>query len=52
MARPIKETPTLKGQEAMDFEQRINHPRPITREAVNAARESYNNVMSIAKFVF
>ena len=52
MARPIKETPTLRGEEAVAFEQRISHPNEVTREDVNAARDSYNRVMSIAKFVF
>lgn len=52
MARPIKETPTLKGKEAVVFEQKISNPRPVTREAVEAAREAYNNVISIAKFNF
>ena len=52
MARPIKETPTLRGKEALAFEQKVNHPHVVTSEEVMAARDSYNRVMSIAKFVF
>lgn len=52
MARPIKETPTLTGNDAKVFEEKINNPRTVTQAEVKAARESYDRVMSIAKFVF
>jgi hypothetical protein len=52
MARPIKETPTLRGQEARDFEQKIIHPKSVSPNDVRDARDSYNRVMSIAKFTF
>ena len=52
MARPIKETPTLRGQEARNFEQKIAHPKSVSANDVKVARESYNRVMSIAKFTF
>ena len=52
MARPIKETPTLRGAEAQAFEYRMSHPKPVTQEAVDNARDTYNRVMSIAKFTF
>lgn len=52
MARPIKETPTLKGREARVFESKITHPRIITQAEVKAARASYDRISSIAKFSF
>lgn len=52
MARPIKETPTLTGKDARAFDRKINNPRPVTQAEIKAARESYNRVKSIAKFVF
>jgi hypothetical protein len=52
MARPIKETPTLKGREACAFEKKINHPRNISQAEIKAARASYDRVISIAKFSF
>ena len=52
MARPIKETPTLRGAEAQKFEQRVLHPKPVTQKAVDEARDAYNRIMSIAKFAF
>ena len=52
MARPIKETPTLKGKEARAFESKINHPRSITQAEIRAARASYDRVSSIAKVSF
>lgn len=52
MARPIKETPTLRGKDARTFEKKINNPRTITREEIKAARESFDRVMSIAKLAF
>jgi len=50
MARPIKETPTLKGEDARVFEENINHPRVVSQAEVKAARESYDRMMSIVKF--
>lgn len=52
MARPIKETPTLRGAEAQAFEYRIAHPKRVSQEAVDAAKDAYYRVMSIAKFAF
>lgn len=52
MARPIKETPTLKGRDARAFEKKINHPRNVTQAEIRAARESYDRISSIAKFSF
>ena len=52
MARPIKETPTLRGEEALAFEHRLNHPQAVSSEDVREAHDAYNRVMSIAKFTF
>ncbi|PWJ54981.1 hypothetical protein SAMN05720766_101107 [Fibrobacter sp. UWH9] len=52
MARPIKETPTLYGEDARVFEQKIANPKPVTKEDVLAARNAYDKFMSIAKFPF
>ena len=52
MARPIKETPTLRGEDARIFEKKIANPKPVSREDVLAAQNAYNRVMSIAKFSF
>ena len=32
MARPIKETPILYGEDARRFEERMKHPRKETKE--------------------
>ena len=32
MARPIKETPILYGEDARHFEERMKHPRKETKE--------------------
>ena len=52
MARPIKETPTLYGEDAIRFEQAVNNPRPVAAEDVRRAQESYNWFKSIATFNF
>lgn len=52
MARPIKETPVLRGKDARIFEEKINNPRTVSQAEVNAARESYERIMSIAQFKF
>ncbi|MDE7456853.1 MAG: hypothetical protein K2M96_09150 [Prevotella sp.] len=51
MARPIKDTPILKGKDAKVFEEKINHPRTVSQAEIQAARDSYDRVVSIAKFV-
>ena len=52
MARPIKETPTLRGAEAIEFERKLNHPQMVSGDEVKEAHDAYNRVMSIAKFTF
>lgn len=52
MARPIKETPTLKGKDARIFEKNLNNPRTVSQAEVRSAREAYIRIMSNAKFSF
>lgn len=50
MARPIKETPTLYGQDAIRFEQAVNNPRPVSAEEVRRAMDTYRAVKAKASF--
>ena len=52
MARPIKETPTLYGEDARRFANAVEHPRPVSKEDIRRAEESYQQILSIAKFAF
>jgi len=52
MARPIKDTPTLRGKDARIFEKKIANPKPVSREDVLAVKNAYNSVLSIVKFPF
>lgn len=52
MAKLIKETPVLVGDEALRFAAKIDNPRTVSAEEVKAARQSYESVMAIAKFQF
>lgn len=52
MARPIKETPTLYGEDARRFAYAVEHPRKVTAEEMRRLEEGYQQMMSIADFVF
>ena len=52
MAKPIKETPVLRGKEAQRLAEKIDNPRTVDASEVVAAREAYDAVMAIAKFNF
>jgi hypothetical protein len=52
MARPIKETPTLYGEDARRFAYAVEHPRKATQEEMQAIEDSYNWFKSIATFDF
>ncbi len=41
MARPIKETPIITGEDAKRFEERLKHPRPADPERIERGRELY-----------
>ncbi|MBQ9362010.1 MAG: hypothetical protein IJT97_01175 [Bacteroidaceae bacterium] len=44
MARPIKDTPTLFGEDARRFARAIEHPRTISSEDVRRAEDAYNQM--------
>lgn len=50
MARPIKETPTLYGEDARRFAYAVEHPRKATAEEIRRMKESYEMMKSIAMF--
>jgi hypothetical protein len=52
MARPIKETPVLKGKDAERFRYNMEHPTPVSAEEVDKARQTYERFKSIATFTF
>jgi len=41
MARPIKETPTLYGEDARRFAYAVEHPKPVSTEKVSRAMALY-----------
>jgi hypothetical protein len=47
MARPIKETPILTGEDARRFRNRMKNPPKETPEAMNRIREAYRVGMAI-----
>jgi hypothetical protein len=50
MARPIKETPVLKGKDAIRFAEKIANPAPISQSEKDAAREAYEAFKAISTF--
>ena len=46
MARPIKETPMLFGEEAKKFEMRMLNPEPVTAERKTRIRKDYDFMRS------
>lgn len=44
MARPIKETPTLYGEDARRFAYAVEHPKPVSAEKVRRAMAIYEAV--------
>jgi len=52
MARPIKETPTLYGEDARRFAYAVEHPRKVSAEEMRRMKESYELISSIAHFDF
>ena len=41
MARPIKETPILYGEEARQFEMRMMNPKPVSKERRESIKRDY-----------
>lgn len=50
MARPIKETPTLYGEDARRFEQMIANPKPASREEKERIMRTYESMKLVASF--
>ncbi len=51
MARPIKETPVLKGKDALRFAERTANPAPVSQAEKDAARRAYEAFKSISTFL-
>lgn len=49
MARPIKETPILFGEDARRFEARMKNPPKETPEKLEEIKRDYKYIMSIFK---
>lgn len=49
MARPIKETPILYGEDARRFEERMKQPRKETREQRETRLRIYEKIMKNSK---
>lgn len=49
MARPIKETPILFGEDARRFEERMKNPPKETKEERERRLANYHLIMSIFK---
>ena len=47
MARPIKETPILYGEDALRFEERMKNPPKETMEKYEERMRHYHAVMSV-----
>ena len=50
MARPIKETPVLKGKDAKRFAEKMANVKPITQEERVKAEKVYEKFKLIANF--
>lgn len=50
MARPIKETPVLRGKDAIRFAERIANPVPVSKAEREAARKAYEAFKAISTF--
>ena len=50
MARPIKETPTIKGKDSIRFQKEMDNLAPASAEEKERMRRSYELMKSIATF--
>lgn len=50
MARPIKETPVLKGKDAERFAEKTANPSPVSQAEKDAARKAYEAFKAISTF--
>lgn len=50
MARPIKETPILKGKDAKRFMNNMSNPKKASAEDIKKAHETFEKFRKIANF--
>jgi hypothetical protein len=52
MAMPIKETPFLRGKDALDFHEAVkaNVHRAVSKKEAERIRRNYNKLKELAKF--
>ena len=50
MARPIKETPVLRGKDAEVFARRMANAAPLSKAEKEAARKAYEAFKAISTF--
>lgn len=50
MARPIKETPVLRGKDAENFARRMANPAPVSDSEKESAKKAYEAFKSISTF--
>ena len=50
MARPIKETPVLRGKDAENFAKRLANPKPVSNAEKEAALKAYEAFKAISTF--
>lgn len=50
MARPIKETPVLRGKDAQNFIHEIETSKKISQQAAVRIKENFNKLKAIAQF--
>jgi hypothetical protein len=50
MARPIKETPILYGENAKHFAQQIEQKKPVSNIELDRMRKAYQLYLKIKKF--
>ncbi|WP_293713399.1 hypothetical protein [uncultured Parabacteroides sp.] len=48
MARPIRETPILFGEDARMFEERMKCPRKVSKEELDRVKKNYEFVIKAA----
>ena len=49
MARPIRETPILFGEDARMFEERMKCPRKVSKEELDRVKKNYEFVIKAAQ---
>ena len=50
MAKPIKETPVLTGEDAVRFEEASHEVKPVSQEEIQKAQQAFEYFASIANF--